>query len=75
MAAVDSINNPLINESAEETVLNVSNVLTFLMGSIPGAEIGEYFIDQKPTTSPKNGLSIILECCVLALAHSVKAKG
>ncbi len=71
----NSINNPLINESRDETVQNVANVLSFLMESVPGTDLEDYRADEQNTVSPKYGLSMILECCVLALSHSAMPQG
>lgn len=71
----NSINNPLINESRDETVQNVANVLSFLMESVPGTDLEDYRADEQNTVSPKHGLSMILECCVLALSHSAMPQG
>lgn len=71
----NNINNPLINESRDETVQNVADVLSFLMASVPGADLHAYVADKQNTVSPKNGLSMILESCVLALSHSTMPRG
>ena len=81
MAGVDftvtpnSINNPFINESRDETVQNVADVLSLLMQSVLGADLQSYRADEHNTVSPKNGLSMILECCVLALSHNAMPQG
>lgn len=67
--------NPLITDFPMDTVANVNNVLAYLMGSIGQAEMSEFGIDPKTRALPQNGVSMILECCVEALAHCQKQEG